>query len=48
MTQPTPDSPLYPKLTGATVLTPAELNNVRLSDAHTVLTPELLAQKQQQ
>lgn len=32
-----------PQLSGAHVMTAAEMNKFRLSDKHTVLTPELLA-----
>lgn len=39
-----PKQLIMPKLDDAKELSPAELNNIRFSTKHTVLTPELLEQ----
>lgn len=39
---------MFPEIPSARVLTPLELNKIRFSDKHTVLTPDILEEKTRQ
>lgn len=39
---------MFPEIPSARVLTPLELNKIRFTDKHTVITPEMLEDKNPQ